>query len=1255
MADFPDWAHELLKHQPQKVSHGLNLVLKLKQPELMPLVLWDIVVARPLIQRALDGLSFIHFARFVPSWDGKALMVITEFDGPLEPYVMDFAIAIGDVFDRLLSYTEGAPPLPVREHPDEFWTFVQEWNRVPFFPWDGDRPDPKDPNSPFFPPEFDYPVYSAYPTLSAIDIAGPHDKRAPPALDRPAAQVDTGDVQGNILRPYAAATARYLFLRVTDAARARLWLAQQAAPAAADRTDAWPPVTDASPWPRGADERVKKPALMLNVAFTFAGMQALLPKRLEDLELFPQAFRQGALERAKDNGDIGSSKPDDWLIGKPGQVLHVVLTLHTFASESIGDADWQQFTAAFDALKAKAVAHGFAVEATREAQAFLDQDRKPTGEVYFGYHDGIAQPRIAGQCPAHGGFKSDFQPAASPGEFLLGEAYADIFSGPSLGNLPPELARNGTYAALRLLEQDVEGFDRMLASESASAGVPGAELQARLMGRWANGDPLTLSQTPPVGTTSLRNDFDYAPSWEHPDLEQDHAGRLCPVGAHIRRTNPRSARVAGQRHSRRLIRRGMPTQWEESGTTRRGLLGLFICGSLERQFEFIQREWIQGDLAASGIAGMQDPIAGQRDKPTDFHFFAGGQEGQARLVKVPPLVTTRGSLYLFVPGMGTLRHLEQVNDGRWRPPAHISIAISAPASALQVELQTVSLAADALEKQRAEAVQIAKGVTATHFGVTQVQANSPNQAPSSASLQLEGRAPAAALSRLATLEEMARLPIETLRQTGPFLPVSVEASFSGDAPLVDLPDAIRKILAELLMEGVRSEWFQRLIKSFAPPPSDMASRQPATDMPTTELNPADAKFIVDPFGHWKQLRDAGMPVVWSKAHRAYWVLDYNLGQRVLSEPKDFVQQPSGAKLRGIITLDQPRHTAVRKAVEEALMVAAAKNRVDGLIDDAVRAALGSIGNLQQFDAVPLFTNAVPAQVYWNVFGLPEENRIECAALARTVMLHFGQPEHRGMGDQLVSADASVRLVTRLALLLAEALLAGLLEYLTGRNRFKGTLIGELADCVDLPYVPSAKRVIGFEEALLTLLQLVLAGFMSMQFLMGTTLRNLLLPDPRTSRGGGQPWTALSKLLMGKPADFPAALERALEEARRFDPPVTIVQRFAGLNGAKLNGVQVAKDSPVFVVVGSANRDAAVAFDEPDQFHWDRPAGAGHLSLGHGIHLCVGQTLQQLIVPPALTALLQAMPSLQLVDSAATPAWLDNVYFRALQSLPVHRC
>jgi hypothetical protein len=111
MNEFPEWAKLWIKNQDKPVSHGLNLVLPLAHPVQLPMLLLDIVVAKPKIQRAMKELSFIHFARFVPSWDGRALMVTTEFDGPFEPYVMDFVIALGDVFDVLLSYVRAGSGL----------------------------------------------------------------------------------------------------------------------------------------------------------------------------------------------------------------------------------------------------------------------------------------------------------------------------------------------------------------------------------------------------------------------------------------------------------------------------------------------------------------------------------------------------------------------------------------------------------------------------------------------------------------------------------------------------------------------------------------------------------------------------------------------------------------------------------------------------------------------------------------------------------------------------------------------------------------------------------------------------------------------------------------------------------------------------------------------------------------------------------------------------------------------------------------
>ena len=96
---------------------------------------------------------------------------------------------------------------------------------------------------------------------------------------------------------------------------------------------------------------------------------------------------------------------------------------------------------------------------------------------------------------------------------------------------------------------------------------------------------------------------------EHGGELLDHDGARCPLDAHIRRTNPRSHHAPGMRHTRRLLRRGMPAKWRDGkdGKLHAGLMGLFLCGDLERQYEFILRQWVNG-----GESRHSDVLSGTR-------------------------------------------------------------------------------------------------------------------------------------------------------------------------------------------------------------------------------------------------------------------------------------------------------------------------------------------------------------------------------------------------------------------------------------------------------------------------------------------------------------------------------------------------------------------------------------------------------------------------------------------------------------------
>lgn len=109
----------------RQVQNGLNLILPLKSPAQMKPLMLTIEASMDHVHEALTDLHYPHFARFLPMPDGSALCVVTSYDGELTSYIMDFVAVLGEVFDAILPYIRGAPPLPVELHAREFVDFVQ--------------------------------------------------------------------------------------------------------------------------------------------------------------------------------------------------------------------------------------------------------------------------------------------------------------------------------------------------------------------------------------------------------------------------------------------------------------------------------------------------------------------------------------------------------------------------------------------------------------------------------------------------------------------------------------------------------------------------------------------------------------------------------------------------------------------------------------------------------------------------------------------------------------------------------------------------------------------------------------------------------------------------------------------------------------------------------------------------------------------------------------------------------------------------
>jgi deferrochelatase/peroxidase EfeB len=165
------------------------------------------------------------------------------------------------------------------------------------------------------------------------------------------------------------------------------------------------------------------------------------------------------------------------------------------------------------------------------------------------------------------------------------------------------------------------------------------------MGRWRSGAPLVL--TPDKDDPSLaddpqrNNNFNYAKMEPH--------GYAVPLGAHIRRMNPRDTAVNIQR--RKMIRRGAtygPALAEgapEDGVDR-GIAAFVICASLVRQFEFAQNVWIN-DPNFHELGNERDPIIGAQDGSYDLTIPK--RPIRRKIKGLPAFTTVKGGL-LLPPG-----------------------------------------------------------------------------------------------------------------------------------------------------------------------------------------------------------------------------------------------------------------------------------------------------------------------------------------------------------------------------------------------------------------------------------------------------------------------------------------------------------------------------------------------------------------------------------------------------------------------------
>jgi Dyp-type peroxidase family len=420
----------------------------------------------------------------------------------------------------------------------------------------------------------------------------------------------------------------------------------------------------------------------INIAFTYPGLAAL-KMNPTTLSSFPDAFKQGMAARAERLHDTGPSAPGVWEgeLGLPS--VHgyftggFALNEGNVPKESFWKAMRRDVEAFNDPVKneGQMLRFGFRmlfrlfgleilhIELGQypyevDKDGVVKNPENPEHRLeHFGFRDGLSQPFVdmgLGDTLPGGGTPSrnhTWMPVA-PGEIFLNLPDEDG----ETQSLPvnESLRLGATFLVFRKLEQDVIGFRSFLSRRRPKDQDAQNALAAHIVGRWRNGVPLVLSPNHErmvnEQTEAALNAFRYA--------ADDPLGRKCPLGAHIRRANPRDIGGRDEVRRHRILRRGIsyggPLLKEDAFTDgeRRGLLFIAANSRIEEQFEVIQANWINGGeyLGQAGLGRC--PLTGDHSGAVSDSFLEAG--ASAPITGLPRFVTTRGGDYFFAPGIEAL-------------------------------------------------------------------------------------------------------------------------------------------------------------------------------------------------------------------------------------------------------------------------------------------------------------------------------------------------------------------------------------------------------------------------------------------------------------------------------------------------------------------------------------------------------------------------------------------------------------------------
>lgn len=390
----------------------------------------------------------------------------------------------------------------------------------------------------------------------------------------------------------------------------------------------------------------------------------------------------------------------------------------------------------------------------------------------------------------------------------------------------------------------------------------------------------------------------------------------------------------------------------------------------------------------------------------------------------------------------------------------------------------------------------------------------------------------------------------------------------------------------------------------------------------------DELFVQNPYVCYTQWHAQVSPIYWEEY--GFWcLLSFESVNSALRDRRFARLPPPGVERKqmpvhlssfaaaeeySLLAMEPPGHTRLRKLVNRAF-VSRQISRMAPVIERLAHACIDQFTDAGSVELLEHYATPIPLSIITRLLGVPDSAGAQLVAWSHAMVRVYTLTQTH---DEEVIANQA-----------ASDFQAFLRDVIAQKRKTPGEdLLSHMLSMRD------EAQPVTDEEIISVAILLLNAGHEATVHQLGNAVLTLLKKYPVADRD-----TLLNALADDDTADALVA------ECMRYAAPLHLFTRYAQEDLTIGNGIKIARGEEVGLLLAAANR-CPQRFDQPDAFIPERTDGA-HLSLGAGIHYCVGAHLSKLELRIALQALFKRLPTLSLVDE---PQYLDAFHFHGLSSL-----